>query len=112
MNNVQLGRIGEDAAVKILQSKGYEILERNYRCKSGEIDIIALRNSEISFIEVKTRQSYRYGRPCEAVGYRKQQRIRTTALHYLNEMRNKGVFYRNMTFDVMEIVAEHMKRVF
>lgn len=54
MGNRELGRIGEQAAAELLQMEGYEILERNYRCQAGEIDLIAARGSEVSFVEVKT----------------------------------------------------------
>ena len=52
MGNRELGRIGEQAAAELLQMEGYEILERNYRCQAGEIDLIAARGSEVSFVEV------------------------------------------------------------
>ena len=63
MGNRELGNIGERAAAELLQNDGYEILERNYRCQAGEIDIIAVRGSEIAFVEVKTRRNHNYGRP-------------------------------------------------
>ena len=76
MGNRELGRIGEQAAAELLQMEGYEILERNYRCQAGEIDLIAARGSEVSFVEVKTRRNDHYGRPCEAVGAQKIYHIR------------------------------------
>ena len=63
MGNRELGRIGEQAAAELLQMEGYEILERNYRCQAGEIDLIAARGSEVSFVEVKTVRNDHYGRP-------------------------------------------------
>ena len=71
MGNRELGRIGEQAAAELLRMEGYEILERNYRCQAGEIDLIAARGSEVSFVEVKTRRNDHYGDPCEAVGAQK-----------------------------------------
>ena len=112
MNNLELGRAGEEAAAKILESGGYKILDRNYRCTSGEIDIVAERDLEISFIEVKTRRNYRYGRPCEAVNQIKKKHIRNAAISYLKEKNNGRIFYRKINFDIMEIVVEHMKTVF
>lgn len=112
MNNKQLGELGENTAAEILASSGYKILERNYRCKWGEIDIIASKNSNISFIEVKTRRNYNYGRPCEAVNAKKQQHIRNAALCYLGETENRGVIYKQISFDVVEIVIEHIKDAF
>ena len=102
----------EEAAAKILESGGYKILDRNYRCTSGEIDIVAERDLEISFIEVKTRRNYRYGRPCEAVNQIKKKHIRNAAISYLKEKNNGRIFYRKINFDIMEIVVEHMKNVF
>ena len=64
-----LGQEGEKIAIKYLQRLGYTIIEENFRCKSGEIDIIAKEDNEIIFIEVKTRTSNRYGEPIEAKTY-------------------------------------------
>ncbi len=112
MDNTKLGKIGEDTAAKMLQAKGYRILKRNYRCKSGEIDIIASRGADISFVEVKTRRNCHYGRPCEAVDRRKQSRIRSVALSYLKETERKGFVYGNVRFDVVEIVVKHIEGAF
>ena len=69
LDNQELGRIGEELATKYLAQNKYKIIERNFRCKQGEIDIIAydLRNKELVFFEVKTRSNFKYGRPSEAV---------------------------------------------
>ncbi len=66
------GLSGEDAACQYLEQKGYKILRRNFRCYSGEIDIIAAKGQTLSFIEVKTRSSTLYGLPREAVTFGKQ----------------------------------------
>lgn len=84
MKTSELGKIGEDFAANLLQLQGYRILERNFRCKTGEIDIIAEKDGEISFVEVKTRRSARFGMPAEAVSTEKQRRMRKTAAYYLN----------------------------
>ncbi len=112
LNNIELGRIGEDAAVKLLEAKGYEVLERNYRRSCGEIDIIAEKDAEISFIEVKTRRNADYGRPCESVDYRKQRHIRDTAIFYLREDCAQRGGYARMNFDVIEIMINHIKGSF
>ena len=83
MTNQILGRRGEDIAVRFLQGKGYQILERNFKCKLGEIDLVAKDKNTYCFIEVKTRQSLEYGYPFEAVGYYKQRKIAQLALSYL-----------------------------
>ena len=66
----ELGKEGEDFAADYLQKQGYEIIDRNFECKQGEIDIIAKEKNEYVFIEVKTRQNFHYGMPCEAVNER------------------------------------------
>ena len=72
----KLGLYGEELACKYLQAKGYVILERNFRCRRfGEIDIVASKAGVLSFIEVKTRCSSRYGKPAEAVTLAKQRKI-------------------------------------
>lgn len=112
MNNRQLGQIGEDAAAEILIRAGYKILCRNYRCKYGEVDIIAARGTQVCFIEVKTRRNRNYGRPCEAVDHTKQQHIKRAAVCYLKDMERRGYVPGNISFDVMEITAEHIKGAF
>lgn len=112
MDKRRLGEIGENMAADLLRSKGYDILRRNYRCKSGEIDIIAERYGELCFVEVKTRQGFDYGRPCEAVGSEKKKHIRRTAREYLEEMKERGYFPRRIDFQIIEIVAEHHVNAF
>lgn len=109
MGNRELGRIGEQAAAELLQMEGYAILERNYRCAEGEIDLIAARGSEVSFVEVKTRRNHRYGRPCEAVGTQKIQHIRRSALQYLKEQKS---YYDDMRFHVIEVTLEQIRDAF
>ena len=71
MNNKEKGDLGEVIALKYLIKSGAEILERNYKIKTGEIDIIAKVDNELVFIEVKSRSNTRYGYPAEAVNYKK-----------------------------------------
>ena len=112
MDNIRLGKIGEETAAEILRSKGYRILQRNYRCSMGEVDIIAAKGAKISFIEVKTRQGTGYGRPCESVGAAKQKHIKDAACCYLKDMEIRGYVPGKISFDVMEIVAEHIENAF
>lgn len=107
MDRKQLGEIGENMAAELLRSKGYDILRRNYRCRFGEIDIIAEKYGELCFVEVKTRQGFDYGRPCESVTYEKKKHIRRTAGEYLEELKSRGYIPRRIDFQVIEIVAEH-----
>jgi len=96
------GQWGEDEACRHLLSQSYKVICRNYRCKFGEIDIIASKNSEIIFIEVKTRKTLKFGMPAEAVTKKKQAKIHSTALNYLNENHQ---YYKKFRFDVIEIIA-------
>lgn len=81
-NTRETGRKYEDVAVDYLEGRGYDILERNYRCPYGEIDVIARSGSYLVFLEVKYRGSTAYGSPGEAVDRRKQRRISRAALCY------------------------------
>ena len=80
-----LGTRGETAAWSYLQKHGVRILDKNYRCKIGEIDIVAEKDGRIVFIEVKTRTSGRFGLPEESVHPRKQQKLIRLAEWYLKE---------------------------
>lgn len=77
-----LGLVGESLAAKILHQKGYKIIEKNFRSKLGEIDIIALEGDTLVFIEVKTRWTKEYGPPEEAVTPRKIRSIIKTGQYY------------------------------
>jgi len=101
LNNVEKGGIGESFAAKFLTDKGYTLLDLNYTCKTGEIDIIAQMGNRLVFTEVKLRQSKAYGYPRESVGYRKQQKIRRCAMMYIAE---KKLHSMDCRFDVIEIL--------
>ena len=111
MNNVEIGKKGENIAVRYLKLRLYKILRRNYRRKTGEIDIIAKKGGYIIFIEVKYRNNNSKGLPREAVTTFKQRQIKSTAEMYILE--NK--LDCNMRFDVIEILdkkVEHIKNAF
>jgi len=99
--NVYLGRQGEDLAVSLLKKKGYRILFRNYKTKLGEIDIIALDKDTHCFIEVKARNSLRFGEPLEAVSNFKQRQISKAALMFL---KNNNLLNKKARFDVVSVV--------
>lgn len=80
-----LGRRGEDLAADYLTRHGYRLLERNWRCKQGEIDVIAVHRGETVFVEVKTRTSTAYGHPFEAITARKLARLRRLAAAWCAE---------------------------
>jgi len=85
MQRQALGKWGEEQAAVYLQRQGLQIVERNYRCPLGEIDIIARDGDCLVFCEVKTRSSSRYGLPQEAVAWSKQQKIIKVASWYLGD---------------------------
>ena len=98
-NKRQMGTSYEIKAEEYLLQKGYKILERNFRNRSGEIDIIAKDGEYFCFIEVKYRTTNDFGNPLEAVNIRKQQKIRQTARYYL--MKNKLSEWTPCRFDVI-----------
>lgn len=100
MNDGNKGRRGEDLAVAFLLNRGYRILERNWRRKSGEIDIIAAQGPVLVFCEVKSRSSSVCGSGAEAVNRRKQLHIIHTALLYLQQEKRPDVPCR---FDILEV---------
>ena len=77
MGNQHVGRLGEDAAVSYLAAQQYVILDRNWRCRAGEIDVVAKHGDHLVFVEVKTRSSLRFGHPFEAVTPTKLARLRS-----------------------------------
>ncbi len=79
-----LGRTGERLAAEKLLAGGYLILERNFRCVYGEIDLVAEHQEDLVFVEVKTRRGEAYGLPEEAVDTRKQRKIMQVASYYLD----------------------------
>ncbi|MDO8885368.1 YraN family protein [Candidatus Oleimmundimicrobium sp.] len=101
-----LGNKGEKLACRYLKRKGYNILQCNYRCKIGEIDIIAQKNEYLIFIEVKTRSSREFGEPFEAVTIYKQERLRRLAESYIVNNQDDKLNYR---FDVISILFEDKK---
>ena len=81
----RLGGLGERLAQRFLRSRGCRILDTNYRCRWGEVDIVAQFQDTILFVEVKTRRSSSYGTPEEAITSAKAQRLIATAETYLDE---------------------------
>jgi putative endonuclease len=79
----RLGQRGEEMAAQRLASLGYEIVERNYRCRAGEIDLVTRRDGRWVFVEVRTRRGGRFGTPEESVTARKRAHMVASAQHYL-----------------------------
>jgi len=98
---INLGVQGEDLATDFFKTRGYTIPARNYRQKTGEIDIIARDGEVLVFIEVKTRSSLLFGQPYEAVTQKKQGQISRVALDYItrNKLHNQA-----MRFDVVSVL--------
>lgn len=97
---MNVGETGEGIAAKFLERQGHEILERNFRFKRGEIDIISFTKGIVVFTEVKTRTNVSYGDPKDAVDVFKRRQIYMTAEHYLTQ---QPLFYRAARFDVIEV---------
>jgi len=116
-----LGKVGEAAAAWYLEKKGWKVLERNYRCRFGEIDLIVLDGNVLVFVEVRTRSSASFGTPQESVGYKKQNKLRSLARYYMmdRQVKYKISGYR---FDVLAVKIdresgkteriEHIKNAF
>ena len=101
MQKKELGKKGEEIALRFLKKHGYRILERNYACKMGEVDIIAKEKDTLVFVEVKTRTSTEFGPPQLAVNSSKQRQLSKVALTYLREKRLEDMKAR---FDVVAIL--------
>ena len=113
---ILLGREGERIAERFLKKKGYKLVQRNYRCAGGELDLILLDRRVIVFVEVKTRTGTEYGTPLDAVEFRKQQKMIHAAQSFLNA---KKLGQREARFDVVGIswpggepAVEHIENAF
>lgn len=103
MTSRKIGNIAEDLAVKILTNKNFKIINRNFRSRVGEIDIICAKNNIISFVEVKSLSMFKNNflyEPKEQITHRKQFRIRRTANYFINL---NSLHNSNFKFDLMEI---------
>lgn len=110
-NNIETGKTGEDIATRYLINQGYYIHDRNFRCKLGEIDIIAIDKidkNELVFIEVKTRNQNIFGNPAEAIDYRKINHIYKVAEYYLMINNLEHAFVR---LDVIEVYEKSNNKI-
>lgn len=98
------GDKGENEAVKYLIGKDYEIIKCNYSCKFGEIDIIARKNNDLAFVEVKTRKNNFFGEPQEFVDFRKLERINMAMDCFINNYKISDDY--NLRIDVIEIIFD------
>lgn len=99
-----LGARGEDATAARYEADGYEVLDRNWRCRDGELDLIVTRGGVVVFCEVKTRSSDRFGAPVEAVTRDKRRRIRRLAARWLGEHPHTA---RELRFDVASVMLRN-----
>lgn len=97
---ITTGKEGEKIAAAYLEKNGYRIIEINFRCPIGEIDIVAKEKNDLVFVEVKTRKSIALGYPEQAVGLRKQKKMSQLALWY---MQKRKIADTNVRFDVVAI---------
>ena len=107
MNHLELGKEGEEMAVKLLIGKGHEILERNFRFGKMELDIISLNGDFLVVTEVKTRNSMALGAPYFSVGIKKQRNIIRVADHYIQS----NSIDKEVRFDIVSIVVNKKERV-
>ena len=101
----RLGQFGEEAAASWYQKAGYRIVHRNWRCRQGEIDLIAASESSLVFVEVKTRSSPRFGSGFDAVDARKRARVRRLAAIWLSEQSGSADsrYFEQIRFDVVDV---------
>ncbi len=107
-HRIRLGKWGEGVAGRFLQEKGYRLLDTNYRCRWGEVDIVALEGDELVFVEVRTRRGTQYGTPQESVTAAKAQRLVATAQDYLQQRGQEGAEWR---IDLIAISLDRDRRV-
>jgi putative endonuclease len=98
----ELGRYGEELAARHLTDAGMQVLARNWRCREGELDIVALDGDAVVFVEVKARSGIGFGAPAEAVGRVKARRIHVLACRWLAEHRPPGA--HDLRFDVVSVI--------
>jgi len=115
-DHLQLGREGEDAAARLLASRGFEVLERNWRCPQGEVDLVCRQGDTLVFVEVKTRGQGSLAAGTDAVHGRKRARLVRAAAKYLSA---HGLWERPCRFDVVSVVrrgqalaVEHLEDAF
>lgn len=106
--HLQLGKAGEEIAVKYLRKQGYKIICENYRSGLGEIDIIAQDRDTVVFVEVKSRTSDKFGFPYESIDRKKQNQIMKSALIYVKK---EKIAHTNLRFDVISIFGDSVNLI-
>jgi putative endonuclease len=103
-----LGDAGEEAVARWYVDAGYEVVDRNWRCREGELDVVVTRGAVLVFCEVKTRRSTAFGSPAEAVTVTKQRRLRGLALRWLDAHPSRRA--DTLRFDVASVLAARGER--
>ncbi|MBK3332817.1 YraN family protein [Persephonella atlantica] len=112
MGSFQTGKQAEEMAAKFLENNGYNVIERNFRTRFGEIDIVATEEDTLVFVEVRFRRSKDFGLPEETINSRKIQKIVNTAYRYISM---KNPHFSDIRFDVIAVDTEgvrHIKNAF
>ena len=104
--NLALGAMGEELAAQRLVEAGMRIVDRNWRCRHGELDLVAVDGDTVVFVEVKTRSGLGFGSPAEAVTYAKQRRIRMLAQRWLAE---SDRHWPQVRFDVVAVLVDRRR---
>ncbi|MEO0027355.1 MAG: hypothetical protein RL716_686 [Actinomycetota bacterium] len=116
ISNQALGKYGEDRAADYLHDRGYQIVERNWRCSVGEIDLVAQDANRLVFVEVKTRSGSGYGHPFEAINPQKVSRMRRLVAQWCATHEISGVTVRLDAIAVLvshgRVSIEHLKQVY
>ncbi len=119
MNKRELGKKGESIAENYLRNRGYKIIERNFRTKYAEIDIVAKKDDTLIFIEVRSKSGGNFGTPEETINKEKKWRLRQNAAGYINFKRYEGqyridvicvIFSKNESYEVERM--NHYQNIF
>jgi putative endonuclease len=100
-----LGRSGEDRTARWYEAQGYTVVDRNWRCRDGELDLVVRKGRWVVFCEVKTRSTLDFGHPAEAVGWRKQRKVRHLGARWLDE---HCVRTDRVRFDVAAVLPDRV----
>lgn len=106
-HNIKIGSFGQQLAADFLKQRNYQIVAQNYYTRLGEIDLIAIKDGQLIFVEVKTRLSEKFGLPEEAVTDRKKEKMYQTALQYLEK---EKVNHDNFRFDIIAVQINKVKK--
>ena len=102
-STIEMGSAAESLAVSLLVQRGYRIVERNFRCPSGELDVVARDGEVLVFVEVRSRSDAQHGDAAETVDRRKQRQVARVAMHYIG-LRDPQ--FRSSRFDVVAITGD------